>query len=279
MISAFLLALREGLEAALVLGLLLSVLTRWGLRTARAAIGYGALTAGLVSLALAGGFYAVGLTLEGSAEKIFEGGIMLLAAAVLTWMLFWMRRHAPHLRGQFEAKVRHWQGRSGLQRGLWALAFLAVVREGTELALFVTALTFKGSGRVLTGTLAGLLTAALLGWGFYTSGLRLHLRLFFRVTRWLLLAVAAGLVAQGVHELVELGWLPALIDPIWNTNQLLAETSLPGQLLKALFGYHSAPSLMEVGAYGGYLVAVLLLWRHPRPRMLSAGASSSGLPE
>lgn len=274
MFPAFLLALREGLEAALVVGLILGTLARLRLAGLRRAVWSGVAGAAAVSLAVAGGLYAVGRALEGPAEPIFEGATMLLAAAVLTWMLFWMHQHAPHLRRQIETDVERASLLRAAGRGLFALAFFAVVREGVELALFLTALVFQaGRQPVLAGALLGLVAAVGLGWAVYSSSLRLNLRLFFRVTTVLLLVFAAGLVAHGVHEFVEVGWLPPLVDPIWNTNGLLPEQSIPGQFLKALFGYNGDPTLMEVGAYLAYVASIVAFLRRPTWRTTTEPAS------
>ncbi len=253
MLAALLLALREGLEAALIVGIILGALARFGLQPLRRSVWAGVGTALALSLAVGGGLVWLGLRLEGPAEQIFEGATMLLAAGVLTWMLFWMQQHAPGLRQRIESNVQR-----AARGSLFALAFFAVVREGVELALFLAALVFQSDALpVLTGALTGLAAAIALGWALYASTLRLNLRAFFRVTTVLLLAVAAGLVAHGIHEFVEVGWLPALVDPIWNTNPVLAETSLAGQFLKALFGYNGDPSLMEVLAYVAYITLIV----------------------
>ncbi len=265
MLAAMLLALREGLEAALIVGIIVGALARLGLAPLRRAVWVGVGTAVGLSLAVGGGLYALGLALEGPAEAVFEGTTMLLAAGVLTWMLFWMQRHAPHLRQHIEAEVR--AAGTRLRRAWWslaALAFFAVVREGVELALFLTALVFQREpAPVLGGALVGLGAALALGWALYTSTLRLNLRAFFRLTTVLLLIFAAGLVAHGIHEFVEAGWLPAFVDPIWDTNPWLAESSLPGQFLKALFGYNGDPSLTEAVAYFAYLAFILRFLARP----------------
>ena len=275
MLAALLLALREGLEAALIVGIIVGTLARLGLAPLRRAVWAGVGTAVGLSLTVGGGLYALGLALEGTAEQVFEGTTMLLAAGVLTWMLFWMQRHAPHLRQHIEAEVHAAGARV---RRAWfslvALAFFAVVREGVELALFLTALVFQGEpGPVVGGALAGLLVAVGLGWALYTSTLRLNLRAFFRVTTVLLLVFAAGLVAHGIHEFVEAGWLPAFVDPVWDTNPWLAETSPPGQFLKALFGYNGDPSLTEAVAYFAYLVLIVRALFGTAPRRGPAPAA------
>jgi high-affinity iron transporter len=222
----------------------------------------GAGLAAVLSLAVGLGLQALGVAFEGRAEEIFEGTAMLLAAGVLTWMIFWMARQGRAIQSDLERDVR----RATLRGGRWALfsvAFLAVLREGIELALFLTAAAMTaGAGATLAGGLAGLLVAAVAGWLLFATTRRLDVGAFFRVTSILLIFVAAGLVAHGVHEFNEAGLIPAVVEQVWNTNPVLDEGSTGGQLLKALFGYNGNPSLTEVLAYAGYwVVVVAALWR------------------
>ena len=140
---------------------------------------------------------------------------------------------------------------------MFALAFLAVVREGIELALFLTAATFASDARgTILGALLGLGLAVILGWGLFASTIRLNLQRFFQVTGFLLILFAAGLVAHGVHEFNEAGVIPSLIERVWNVNPILDENATLGSMLKALFGYNGNPSLTEVLAYFAYFVAI-----------------------
>jgi len=257
MLAAFLLAVREGLEAALIIGIVLSALRQTQRRELVPAVWTGVLAALLVCSGVALGLNSLGLRLEGAAEQIFEGITMLLAAALLTWMIFWLSRQAPGLKADLEAGTRR-----ASQAGWWSLcglAFLAVLREGVELALFLTAASLTaGAQPTLIGALLGLAVAVLLGLLAFASTVRLDMQAFFRVTGFLLLLFSAGLVAHGIHEFNEVGWIPALIAPVWDLNPVLDEGSVPGMLLKALFGYNGNPSLTEVLAYGLYCAAVLL---------------------
>lgn len=264
MVAAALLAFREGLEAALILGIVLSVLRRVGRKDQERMVWLGAGLAAFLSLAAGTGLYTLGLSLEGHAEEIFEGVAMLLAAAVLTWMIFWMERQGRAIQSELEQGVR----RAALGGGRWALfslAFVAVLREGIELALFLTAAAFTMSApATLAGGLVGLAAAALAGWLLFATTARLDVRTFFRVTSILLVFFAAGLVAHGVHELNEAGLIPAVVEHVWDLNPVLDESSAVGQILKALFGYNGNPSLTEVAAYVGYWVVVLAALRRMR---------------
>lgn len=256
MLPSFLLSLREGIEAALIIGIVLGALQKIHRPDLQWAVWVGAASAALVSLLVALTLGLVGASLEGEAEEIFEGITMLLAAGVLTWMIFWMNRQARHLRSDLESDVRQVAISSGLG-ALFLLAFAAVAREGVELALFLSATAMaSGSQSTLIGALLGLGTAILLGWSLFASLVKLDLRRFFRVTGVLLILFAAGLVAHGVHEFNEVGWIPPIIAHVWDLNPILDEASTGGQLLTALFGYNGNPSLTEVLAYLAYFAAI-----------------------
>jgi high-affinity iron transporter len=255
MLPSFLLSLREGLEAALIVGIVLGALTKMGRPALAPAVWWGVAAASVLSLAAGLLLTWLGLGLEEPYEQIFEGVAMFLAAGILTWMIFWMNRQARRLKGELESGVRQAQGAGAL----FALAFFAVVREGIELALFLTAAALAtDAAQTLGGALLGLAVSILLGWALFASSIKLDLRRFFQVTGVLLILFAAGLVAHGVHEFNEVGWIPVVVDHVWDTNAILDENSTVGAVLKALFGYNGNPSLTEVLAYAAYFVAILL---------------------
>jgi high-affinity iron transporter len=263
MLPSFLLSLREGLEAALIIGIVLGALRKIHRLDLNPVVWSGVLIAAVISLFTALVLQSVGASLEGEAEQLFEGITVLLAAGVLTWMIFWMHRQSRTIKSDLELGVRHAASQAG-RRALFLLAFLAVLREGVELALFLTASAFAiDAQQTLLGAALGLGTAVLLGWSLFASTVRLDLRRFFQVTGALLILFAAGLVAYGVHEFNELGWIPSIIEHVWDINFLLDENSAAGLLLKALFGYNGNPSLSEVLAYLGYFLAIALRLRLP----------------
>ena len=266
MFPAFLLSLREGLEAALLVGLTIGVLTRIGRLDLRRQVWLGVALASSLSIVIALALQRIGVALEGPAEQVFEGMTMLLAAAVLTWMIFWMRTQARKMQTGLEAEVRR-AAQAGTSTAVFSIAFLAVFREGVELALFLTAATFQVDvAATLYGGLLGLATAMALGYLLYGASVRLDLRAFFQVTGLLLLLFAAGLVGHAVHEFNELRWIPPLMDPIWNLSAWLREDGLVGSFLKSLFGYNADPSLSEALAYASYLIVLALAWRGAAPQ-------------
>jgi len=256
MIASALVTLREGLEAALIVGIVLGALRKLGQADRSRPVWIGVLAAVVVSVAAGLALNALGVTLEGRAEEIFEGVAMLLAAGVLTWMIFWMQRQGRQIQAELESDVRR-AVTIGSVWALFSLAFVAVVREGIETALFLTAAAFSATpAQTLIGGALGLIVAMALGWLMFAAGKRLDVRAFFRVTSILLILFAAGLVAQGVHELQEAALLPTLVEHVWDINPVLDENSPVGAFLKALFGYNGNPSLLEVIAYGIYFAVV-----------------------
>ncbi|MGC9347548.1 MAG: FTR1 family iron permease [Anaerolineae bacterium] len=265
MVAAFLITLREGLEAALILGIVLSVLRRLGRSERSPAVWWGVLLAILASVA--GGFAlnTLGIAFEGRGEEIFEGVAMLVAAGVLTWMIFWMQRQGRGIKRSLEGEVELATAAGSSNWALFSLAFVAVVREGIETVLFLTAAAFSAAPEeTLVGGALGLVVAGGLGWLIFVTGKELNLKAFFRATGILLLLFAAGLVAHGIHELQEARLFPVVIEHVWNLNPVLDENAGLGSFLKALFGYNGNPSLLEVVAYLGYLIIIGRMgWRVP----------------
>lgn len=258
MAAAALIALREGLEAALIVGIVLGYLRRIGYLEGRRSVWVGVIAAVLASVGLAILIQLVGTELEGRAEKIFEGATMFLAVGVLTWMIFWMRYQARLIKPSLEQNVQD-AVVTGTKWGLIFVAFAAVFREGVEMALFLSAAAFASDGQgTLIGAGLGLAAALLIGILIYASTAQLNIRLFFNITSVLLLLFAAGLLAHGIHEFQEAGLIPTVNEQVWDTNNVLDENSSLGRMLKAVFGYNGNPSLEEVVAYFGYWIAVLL---------------------
>ena len=261
MLPSYLLSLREGIEAALIIGIVIGALRQMRRTDLSSAFWIGVVSASLLSVIAGVILTTLGLSFEGQAEQIFEGITMLLAAGVLTWMIFWMSRQARTIKGELESGV-HKAAFEGGKRGLFALAFLAVLREGIELALFLVASVFASDvQQTLLGAFLGLGTAILLGWSLFATTVRLDLRRFFRVTGFLLILFAAGLVAHGVHEFNEAGVIPAVIEHVWDFNPILDENNTLGSMLMALFGYNGNPSLTEVLAYFAYFAAISIGFR------------------
>jgi high-affinity iron transporter len=263
MFPSILLALREGIEIALVIGLVLGSLNQLGQNRLKPALWYGAISAALLSVLIALALNWVGAEFEGVGEQIFEGAAMLLAAGLMSWMMFWMRRENSGMHRSIYTEVQ----KAANQRGgieIFLLSFASVMRDGIELTLFLLATRYASdSFQTVSGALLGLAIAAVLGWGIFSSSMKLNIRRFFLITNLLLIFFAAGLIGRGIHEFNEAGLLPAGIEPVWNISALLSEDSPLGQIFTALLGYSSSPSLSMVIGYLVYLVAMLSLFRFP----------------
>jgi len=268
MFSSLLLSLREGIEAALIIGIIIGALNKLHQEKLKPAVWRGVAIALVLSIIFGLGLNYIGMEFSGQFEEVFEGIAMLSAAALLTWMILWMQRRGSEIQRELENKT----ARATLDRNgsaLLILAFLAVCREGVELTLFLMAARMASDSiSVLVGAAMGLGGAILLGWMIFATTHRLNLRQFFQTTNILLLFFAAGLVALGVHELNEVGWVPAVMENIWDFNHIISDQSEVGLILKALFGYNGNPSLTEVLAYLSYFsVLATILIKYQRRQM------------
>jgi high-affinity iron transporter len=219
--------LREGFEASLIVGIVLAFLDRTGRREGFWPVWVGTAAALALSVGVGATLFAVGAELEGRAEALFEGGAMLFAAALLTWMIFWMRRQARTIKRELELQVEHALAKgSALALGL--VAFVGVLREGVETALFLFG-TVEGANALVATTSAavGLAAAVFLGYLFYRGASRLDLRRFFVITSALLLLFAGWLLANGLHELGEAGLFPE--------NELLLVGAFAGLAVPTLY--------------------------------------------
>lgn len=274
MIAALLIAFREGLEAALIIGIVFGYLKKTGQTAHRRQAWIGAIAAVVVCIGVAAGLQIIGAELEGPAEPIFEGTTMLLAVVVITWMIFWMRYQSRSLKSTLEQDLQQ-AINAGQGRGLMAVTFLAVFREGVELALFLSAAAFATNQLdTLVGGVAGIGIAVLVGYLIYASVARLNLRRFFSVTGVLLLIFAAGLLSLAIHEYQEVGLLPTFVEHLWNTNHLISDSSTLGELLKTVVGYTSSPSLLQVIGYIAYWVFALFGIRWLVDRKIARASAS-----
>jgi len=262
--SSLLITLREGLEAALIIGIILAYLARTNNRHGFKPIWLGTSLAVLTSLVAGATIYLLAGEFSGRAEEIFEGIAMFVAVGVLTWMIFWMRKQAVDIKAHLHSQIQSVLA-NGSSLGLVILAFVVVVREGIETALFLFAATRTAESPFLfiIGGLLGLAIAIVIGYSIYKGSSRLNLKAFFNLTSLVLIVFAAGLLAHGIHEFHEVGIIPVVIEHVWDTNNILPEKSTFGQFLTALFGYNGNPSLIEVGAYFVYLILALGIYFRP----------------
>ena len=263
MIPAFVLALREGIEAVLVLTLVLGILTKSGRSELKRYAWWGAAIALLLSFAAAAVITWAGAEFEGNGEIIFEGSAMLLAGSFLIWMVFWVRRQASSTKHDLEAKIGL-SSNGKAAKSIFGVTFFAVLREGIELALFLVAISIGvQKGLLLAGALGGIASAALVGFLVYSSTRKVRMAPFFRVTNILLMFFAAGLLAGSAREFSELGLIPLIVPKIYDLTPVLNTTSFLGGIMKALFGYNPAPSLIEILVYLSVLLVITLSMLKP----------------
>ncbi|MGW6942898.1 iron uptake transporter permease EfeU [Streptomyces xanthophaeus] len=261
MFGNYLIGLREGLEASLVVCILVAYLVKTGRRDALRPVWVGIAIACGISLAF-GAMLEFGtqeLTFE--AQELLGGSLSIISVALVTWMVFWMKRTARHLKAELHGKLD-----TALAMGTGALvatAFLAVGREGLETALFVWAsvrASGEGSSAPLIGVLLGIATAVVLGWLFYRGALKINLAKFFTWTGAMLVVVAAGVLAYGVHDLQEARFLGGLEDKAFDISSAVPPDSWYGTLLKGVFNFQPDPTVLQLTVWVLYLVPVLALF-------------------
>jgi high-affinity iron transporter len=283
--SGLLTGLREGVEAALIIAIICAYLAKTGNRRHFPKVFAGAgLAVGLSTVLGIILFTSVG-GLQEPYEQIFEAITLFAAAAVVTWMLFWMRRQARAVKGELQAAVDRALD-DGSVTALAALAFVAVIREGLETSLFLVGQANSadtGAIWVLVGALIGLAIAALLGVGFYHGSRRINLATFFRWTGVALIFIAAGLLSSAVHELIEIGVIPFGSQTLFDLSAVLPHEqdagNVLGQFLRALFGYSATPEATTFVVWLAYIVVVLTLFLRPtKPGPAPAGSTAPARP-
>ncbi len=265
MFVPFLIMLREGLEAALIVSLIAGYLARTGRRHYLGRVWAGVVLAAILCLAL-------GIVIEHTTgefpqreQELFEGIVAVLAVIVLTWMVFWMRRAARNVRVHLEQAVDGaLDGSSNQSRALVLMVFFAVAREGLESVFFLLA-AFQQDVGVWPplGAILGLAVAIGLGYLLYAGGLRLNLAVFFKWTSLFILLVAAGLAAGAIRAFHEAGLWNYLQQTAFDASNVLSIHTLIGTLLSGILGYQEAPSVSEVLVWLLYLIPALLLFIFP----------------
>ncbi|HEY7207162.1 MAG TPA: iron uptake transporter permease EfeU [Gaiellaceae bacterium] len=267
MLPTFVIGLREGVEASLIVGIVAAFLHDRGRRDALRWMWLGVAAAILICAAVGVALDLVSRSLPQAKQEGLETIVGLLAVAMVTSMILWMRRHARGLRGHLES-----QAGSALARGsataLVAMAFLAVIREGFETAVFLLAAFDASTSPAAAGggALLGVLAAVVIGYGIYRGGVRLDLGRFFRVTGVVLVLVAAGLVSTALHTAFEAGWWTSLQTQALDLQWLVDPGSVRSALLTGMLGLQPRPNVGELIAYLIYLVPMLLLVLWPQRR-------------
>src|SRR6266852_77133 len=279
MVATFVLFLREGLEASMIVSILFAVIRQLGQNQQARAIWIGVALAILGSLLAGIVIYVTVHTYVGSTfQTIFETVTYLLAVILLTTMTFWMQKHSRSLKKEITIKAS--AASSGFALGL--LAFTTVGREGIETTFFTLAFAFQTNGWILLlGALLGLLAAVGLCFLIYRLGYRLDYRIFFRVMGLLLILFAAGLLGDAVQNMQALGWLPFGTTPLWNTAHILSEDSTMGDILHTFLGYAEAPSVLQGLLYAAYLLVAgaVFAWMTRKPKIGGSAPSTAPVKE
>lgn len=259
MLANFLIGLREGLEAALVVGILISFAIKIDRRDVIARIWWGVAAAVAASFAAGAAIFYLLAESEDDVEPIIAGSLSIVAAALLTWMIFWMAKTARHLKSSLEGSLKNSISKSGLSISI--VAFTAVIREGVETALFIWAsANSTGDGVPAIGmAFVGIAVAVVLGWLISRGLMRINLSTFFLWTSAVLIVVAAGILAYGIHEFQEVGILPAGA-PVYDLSPWLGKETIIGSFLYGLISFRANPSLLEMIVWAAYVVPTLALY-------------------
>lgn len=278
MLAPFLIMLREGLEASLIVGIIAGHLRQTGRGAWLPAVWIGVFLAAALALFAGAGLQLAGAAFPQRAQELFEAVIGLVAVAVLLWMVFWMRRAARSMRATLHDGVDHALEREG-GGAVWALigmVFLAVAREGLESVFFLLAIFQQSSGPAAPiGAALGVAVSVVVGWLIYAGALRLNLRRFFRWTGVFIIFVAAGLLAGSVRALHEAGLWNGLQGRVWDLSRILPETDLAGAILSGILGYRESPTLGEVLVYAGFLAVMLWLYLREGPAVAARPAAEA----
>lgn len=273
MLPSFVITLREGLEASLIIGIIAAFLVREGRRDALKAMWVGVGAAVVVCIAVGAGLRIVDHELPERGQETLETVIAFVAVAMVTYMIVWMTRHARGLRGALEHTAADAVA-AGSVGALVTMAFLAVFREGFETSVFLIAVFQQNTTPVAAsaGAILGLLAAIAIGWGIFRGGVRLNLQRFFKVTGVVLVIVAAGLVASGIHSAQELGWINGADDGFLELAWLVHPDTWTASLLTGILGLREEMSAAMVLGWLLYAVPMTCYVLWPR------GARSSRVP-
>ncbi|MEN9736825.1 MAG: hypothetical protein RJA26_58 [Actinomycetota bacterium] len=260
MLATYLIGLREGIEAAIIISILVGYVVKLGERQHVTKIFTGAAAAVLISLGIGFGLSGIAAEVSETVEIAITGATSLLAVVFVTWMIFWMAKQSRAMAANLRAKVD-----AAVVKSAWSLAvvaFLAVAREGVEtsILLWSTARSAGGGFDVFGGAFLGLLTASLAGYLMYRGALKFNLGTFFNVTGAYLVVIAAGIFSYAIGEFQELGLLPLLTNPAYDVSAILPEGSVPELILAGTIAFNTAPSLLQSVGWFAYLIPVAVLY-------------------
>lgn len=259
--TAFLITLREGLEAALIIAIVMAYLRTLGRKDQFKFVLFGAIAAVIISLVIASLVFIYLGKLEGATEQFTEGFVSLLAAGVLTWMIFWMRGQSKTIGKDLRGRVD-----SALTKGsiiaMASVVFIGVLREGTETGLFLIAVFLQNTAvDSMLGAVAGLITAGIIGYLIYAGSKIINLKLFFQVTGGFIILVAAGMLSNAIHEFQELGVISIYLRPAWDLSSVpIIGSGAVAYILKSVIGWRPDPSIGQAFVWSSYLILASLFF-------------------
>lgn len=274
MFASALITFRETLEAALVVGILITFLTKTNQDIYKKFVWTGTGIGVLAAVGVAVLLKSVFGTFEGRTEQIFEGILMFTTAGFLTWMILWVHRQkgiVKNLQKQVQTHIK-----SGYTFGLILLPLTAVLREGVETVFYLQAISQIGASNQWVGATVGVIGAVVLGYTIFRFSVKVDFVKLLKITGAFLLLFAAGLVAHGVHEFQEAGLLPIFsFDPLINITHILDTGGVLGSMLRTLFGYTPTPTLLELLSYGLFIYLIYLLEKMTDQKLQSQFAKAN----
>jgi high-affinity iron transporter len=269
MLAAAIIVFREVLEAALIVSVILAATK--GLQ-GRLKMIFGGVGAGIIGSCIVALFTAqLSDAFSGFGQELFHAAIMFTVVGLLAWHIVWMQKHGREMVCEMkEIGAEVMAGKKSLF-ALAAVVALAVLREGSEIVLFIQGMMASGAMQdVMGGLVLGIACGSLAGWLLYIGFLKLSLKHLFSTTNIVLMLIAAGMAARGADKLIQAGVIPSLYDNVWDSSSVLPEASLPGQFLTALVGYIAQPSAMQIVFYVTTVAAILLMLRLQKGQSIPA---------
>ena len=271
MLANFLIGLREGLEAALVVGILIAYLKKINQGDKTRSIWQGVFAAIALSAALGSFFTISSIHLEGDSEPLVAGILSFVAASLITWMVVWLGKKARFLKAELEGSIDR-----ALATGagsLFALAFFAVGREGLETAIFIWngAMATQDAALTVVGTFLGLAVSVIAGWLLYRGALKLNLAKFFRYSGIALIVVAAGMFSYGIHEFQEIGLIPGDANKLYDISGVIGKESILGSVLKGLLNFTPTPSVLQAIGWTSF-IAIVSYFFFKKPQKVAVAA-------
>lgn len=277
LLGSLLIGLREGLEAAIVVSILLAFLVKSERRDALKWVWLGVAAAILMTVGVFLGIQFGENTISGLAAEAVAGAASLIAVVIVTTMVLWMKKAAAGLSGELRGEMSR-----ALETGGWAvalLAFLAVGREGVETALFMVGYAEAETLWPLTGLIIGVVIAAVLAYGIYAGAVRINLAKFFKYTGVLLIVVAAGILSYGIGALQTVGWLPGLSSRAFDISGWMDWSAWYGEVIQGVFNVTPTPTVLQLACWLAYLLIVLALFLRPDRRLSTSPTTDSPTPE